>query len=539
MSTENLSEVMKSLYGPTATQMMGGAKKSKIKRTKGGATYEETAYPEYITNADFQLFIKSFYLIKRICHSYAASVYVIPPSSELKSMISDFEKTLKDNKITPGSVEAIQYATMNDLPFKKCIFSVFADADSAHYKLDKEAPYKEFGTVKRTNLLSEQYYFKYVNETEIKICPEEKSDSGSTTVKLIAKCINGIYVFQGSIPKAKQTYEKKIKNSLIGGSLKADSLIKFNHFKNYLNKYGEQGAERFIAGCVKANQANIKNYAKLFSGDLLHSAFRMCFNSSIPESFEDVNAKEARTITKQLIKMFKPIDNVPDTMKFMNMFKGIYAKTVAMNMTPKESSKEYINQLNKVYSKIGKDMLYADIATNIYRSHNYDSLQDIYNLVENTESVDKDLYGDSSASVHLEFSDSSTNVFKTSKLCNYVNQALLIAPLVGVNAKSYYPQLQSIDVSKKSYSKMNMYGGYFENVYSLESDENQNEESDENVEVNEEINEINNVDEIEEVEEKKDEDEDEEKKKKKIEEGEGNAEEKKDEEVEVDINNYI
>ena len=53
-------------------------------------------------------------------------------------------------------------------------------------------------------------------------------------------------------------------------------------------------------------------------------------------------------------------------------------------------------------------------------------------------------------------------------MCNYVNQALLIAPLVGVNAKSYYPQLQSIDISKKSYSKMNMYGGYFENVYSLE-----------------------------------------------------------------------
>ena len=319
-----------------------------------------------------------------------------------------------------------------------------------------------------------------MNETEIKICPEEKSESGSTTVKLIAKCINGIYVFQGSIPKSKTKYEKKIKNNaFVGGSLKADSLVKFNHFKNYLMKYGEQGAERFIAGCVKANQGNIKDYARLFSGDLLHSAFRICFNSSIPDSFEDVNAKEARTITKQLIKMFKPTDSIPDTMKFMNMFKGIYAKTVAMNMTPKKSSKEYMNQLNKVYSKIGKDMLYADIATNIYRSHDYESLQDIYNLVENVESVDKDLYGDSSASVHLEFSDSSTNVFKTSKLCNYVNQALLIAPLVGVNAKSYYPQLQSIDISKKSYSKMNMYGGYFENVYGLEGETESDGETEE------------------------------------------------------------
>jgi len=499
MSSENLSEVMKSLYGPTATQMMGGAKKSKTKITKGGASYEETAYPEYISNSDFQLFIKSFYLIKRVCHSYAASIYVIPPTSELKSMISDFESTLKSNKISSGSVEAIQYATMNDLPFKRCIFSVFADADAAHYKLDKEAPYKEFGIVKRTNLLSEQYYFKYLNETEIKICPEEKSESGSTTVKLIAKCINGIYVFQGSIPKAKTKYEKKIKNNaFVGGSLKADSLVKFNHFKNYLNKYGEQGAERFIAGCVKSNQSNIKNYAKLFSGDLLHSAFRICFNSMIPESFEDASTKEARAITKQLIKMFRPANNIPDTMKFMNMFKGIYAKTVAMNMTPKQSSKEYMNQLNKVYSKIGKDMLYADIATNIYRSHNYETLQDIYNLVENAESVNNDLYGDSSASPHLEFSDSSTSVFKTSKLCNYINQALLIAPLVGVNAKSYYPQLHSIDISKKSYSKMNMYGGYFENVYSLEyneENENLNENEKEDFEISDE-DELNNCDEV-------------------------------------------
>jgi len=537
MSSENLSEVMKSLYGPTATQMMGGAKskKSKVKRTKGGSEYEETAYPEYIGNADFQLFIKSFYLIKRVCHSYAASIYVIPPTSELKAMISDFEKTLKENKITPGSVEALQYATTYDLPFKRCIFSVFADADSAHYKLDKEAPYKQFGTVKRTNLLSEQYFFKYLNETEIKICPDEKTETGATTVKLLAKCINGVYVFQGSIPKAKLTYEKKIKNaqSFIGGSLKADSLVKFNHLKSYLNKYGEQGAERFIAGCVKANSSEIKNYAKLFSGDLLHSAFRICFNSGIADSFEDVSAKEARTITKQLIKMFRPTDTLPDAMKFANMFKGIYAKTVAMNLVAKESSKEYMNQLNKVYSKIGKDMLYADIATNIYRSHDYSELQDIYNLVENAESVNKDLYGDSSDSVHLEFSDSSTNVFKTSKLCNYINQALLIAPLVGVNAKSYYPQLQSIDTSKKSYSKMNMYGGYFENVYSLEVDDdsigNGNEYLDKIESGNEISDEIKAVDEV--YEDPKEEGGDDSES--------GEKKEESGDEKEIDINNYI
>ena len=255
-----LSEVMSSLYGPTATQMMGGARKSKSKKikTKGGSTYEECAYPEYIENPDFLKFIREFYLIKRVCHSYAASVYVIPDSADLEKMITEFKKTLKDNNIKEKSAEAVQYAAINDLPFKKCIFSVFADADSAHYKLDKETPYKEFGTLKRTNLLSEQYYFKYKSDSEILICPEEKSDKGATTVKLVAKCLTGIYVFQGPLPKSKQIYEKKIKSSFMGGSLKNNSLIKFNNLKKYINPYGEQGAERFIASCVKANKESIK-----------------------------------------------------------------------------------------------------------------------------------------------------------------------------------------------------------------------------------------------------------------------------------------
>jgi len=499
-----LSEVMSSLYGPTATQMMGGAKgskstKSKKIKTKGGDTYEECAYPEYIENEDFQAFIHEFYLIKRVCHSYAASIYVIPNSKDLKDMISEFKKTLKDNNIKEKSADAIQYATINDLPFKQCIFSVFADADSAHYKLDKEAPYKEFGTVKRTNLLSEQYYFKYKSDSEILICPEEKSNNGATTVKLIAKCLTGIYVFQGSLPKSKQIYEKKIKSSLAGGSLKNRSLIKFNNFKKYINSYGEQGAERFIASCVKANKESMKNYVKLFSGDLLHTAFRICFNDEIPEKIQDTSDTEARDITKSMIKMYKPSEKAVDTLKFMNLFKRIYANSLAKSLNPKQASKEYMDQINKVYSKCGKDMLYADIATNLYRSHNYESLQDIYNLVENVESVNNNLYADSSSIPHFEFSDTSTNVFKTSKLCNYVNQALMIAPLVGINAKSYYPQLQSIDTMKSSYSTLNMYGGYFENVYNLDHTDNEDLEN-----VEEKIDELDDED-VENVEEKIDE----------------------------------
>ena len=536
MTNENikLSEVMSSLYGPTATQMMGGAAKSKAKpksrarKTKGGAEYEECAYPEYISNADFQKFVHEFYLIKRICHSYASSIYVIPKSKDIDVMVKEFKDKLKKEGIKENTAEAFQYASINDLEFKKCIFTVFADADSNHYKLDKEAPYKDFGTVKRTNLLSEQYFFKYKSETEIMICPEEKTTTGSTIVKLIAKCLNGIYVFQGDLPKSKLSYTKKIKskNAFVGGSLKANSLIKFNKLKSYLNKFGENGAAMFIPSCVKANAGSIKNYARLFSGDLLHAAFRLCFNDNIAEESQDVSVPEAREFTKKLIKMYKSSEKPVDTAKFINVFKNIYAKNVAKSLTPKEASKDYINELMKVYNKVGKDMLYADIATNLYRTNNYNELQDIYNLVENVESVNEDKFGDTSNATHFEFSDSSTKVFKTSKLCNYINQALMIAPLVGINAKSYYPQLQSIDTSFKSF---NMYGGYFESVYSLNEDEEVESEDDEELkdeELKDEDVELESDED--EVEEKDKEDEEKEKEKKKKEEEEKNEEDKEE-----------
>jgi hypothetical protein len=478
--------------------MMGGASKQKKKgirvKTKGGDVYEECAYPEYIDNADFQTFIKEFYLIKRVCHSYAASVYVIPETSDLKKMVDDFKKMLKEKNIPEKSAEAFQFTAITNLPFKRCIFSVFADADSAHYKLDDSAPYKHFDTLKRTNLLSEQYYFKYKSNTEILVCPEEKSEKGATTIKLIAKCLTGIYVFQGSLPKAKQIYENKVK-SLNGGSSNS-RIVKFNNLEKYVNLYGEQGAERFISSCVKANKSKIKDYAKLFSGDLLHSAFRICFNDAIPDGIEDANDMETRKITEELIKMYKPSEKAVDTLKFMNLFKKVYGIITAKSLDPKQSSKEYMNQINQIYNKCGKDMLYADIATNLYRSHNYESLQDIYNLVENVESVNNNSFSDSSVAPHFEFSDTSTNVFKTSKLCNYVNQALLIAPLVGINAKSYYPQLQSIDTVKNSYSMNNMYGGYFEDDNSNDSDKTDKNDSNDSDDKNDDSNDsidINNL----------------------------------------------
>lgn len=472
MNTQKISELMKTLYGPTATQMMGGA------------DYEVVAYPEYIKNEDFKKYMTEFYLIKKICSSKNATVYVIPPTKELDKMIKDFKAELSKNGKEERSVEAFQYAVNNDLPYKRCIFSMFADSDVGSYKLDKSTDmvtYKKFGRVKRTNLLCEQYWFEYKTPTEILICPNKNDNKDATTVKLIAKCTtNGIFVFQGSLPNPKEKYTKKIsKKSFLGGARmrklpKVKRINKFTCLKKLINRYGEvEGSERFIASIYKANENNAE-LSKCFSGDLLHTAFRLTFNDEVDDKFVKVNKSEMRNITKQLISEFKIVDRKLDMAKFTDTFKKCYINTLINFDTPEQSTKNYINNILKVYNKCGKDMIYADIATNMYRGNMFDNFQNIYDIVDDfDQAVNDNTSTDTSTALHLEFSNTSTDTYRTSKLCSYINNALMFAPLVGINAKSYYPQLQSI----KSTEKMNLYGGYFENVYGLDIEDEEDEDA--------------------------------------------------------------
>ena len=61
MNSTSLDEVMDNIYGAGATQLMGGAKAA-AKTTKKDK-FEYVAFPEYVTNSDFQLFVQSFLFV--------------------------------------------------------------------------------------------------------------------------------------------------------------------------------------------------------------------------------------------------------------------------------------------------------------------------------------------------------------------------------------------------------------------------------------------------------------------------------------------
>ena len=538
----DLNELQSNIYGPKAVGMLGGSiletfeNNSRQKKHKGGANnYETVAYAEYIKNQDFLTFMNAFYLIRKVTHTPSAGVYIIPNKKELNEMIKKFHDELNEKNIEIGSDEAVKYAAVKELPYKRCIFTVFG-GDNSHYKLDKEAPYKNFGIVKRVNLYSEIMYFKYLSDDEIMVCNSEECKKG-TTVKLIAKCNNGIYVFQGSIPEAKETKSrnsvtlinkknsnkkktKKSKKSMKGGNLEIDEESEFesmlggkkrkainkNKAKSKKLKYmlnnitDENSACNFIANMALADyqehgEEAFEKYSKMLSGDLLHSAFRIIFNDEIETiPTTDYSNEDKNIIMTELIQRYNITNKVFDQQKYSSLFKKIYKKIAQLNLSPKESTIEYKKIINNKFNKVGMNILKADIATSMYR--NGQPLQlaikyaDTIDDLESNEIIENDLS-------KLEYNSNSNQTYQTSRYNYIINKAITSIPLIGLNAQTYSPVIPNLPITKSVFSfKRSMKGGADdfteEKMDDNSSDENE-EENEEETEVDENGKELDEI----------------------------------------------
>lgn len=443
-----VESVMRNVYGPEATQMMGGSKKTH----KGGASkYEQVAYPEYIVNSDFKKFMSEFYQIKRVVHSYASAIYVIPDTADLSKMVAEFQEELKKEKIGLNTAEAFKYASTKELPFKRCIFMMFADSEVDKYRLDASA-YSEFGTVKRTNALSEQYWFKYIDDTNVMICPDEKTETGGSKVKLIAKCDNGIYVFQGKIPKAKKIFERKI----AGGDAMAGGASAEEDKKKLLAKMLKKrfGAEKFVgsfAAQAKAQGRSLKKYQGVFSGDLVHSAFKIAYDKEFDEDFpeEEFGKTKIAEANSELMDQFEASEKTMDAASAVNQFATMYASVVRKSMKPKESTRNYVNALKIKYKNFGMSTLKADIGVALYRQGYKDDIQAILSLVDEIDNE-----GEMSEISKLEFNDEDSEAKVTSRFNFIVNNALSEMPVVGSKAKMFYPELHVTKKKTKRPSKV-------------------------------------------------------------------------------------
>lgn len=389
MNSTSLDEVMDNIYGAGATQLMGGAKAA-TKTTKKDK-FEYVAFPEYVTNSDFQLFVQSFYLMKRIVNSYPSTIYLIPPKEDIEKMIKDFKAELEKKKIDYKSNEAAKYAAINSLPYKSCIFNVYGDADKNEYKImADENGIKEFKQVKRTNLRSEQYFFKYKSKNEIYICNSE-SDKNSVVAKLLAVTEIGVLVFQGKLPKATKFIEHKF---IIDGGAKEDyTLAKFKKLKTYVgNRPNDKMLQKFIAeiysGNVSKDYKLCKEFCSLACGDLMHFCFKICYNNKIKPLFKSCDTKEVNKIMKDIIRGYCPGKATFTRAKIRDSLNKTYAKSLVGGMSPLDSTINYLSDLKNIYKN--NEKIYSDIALSLYKTGQYDDIEDIYDYTADV----KELYDD-------------------------------------------------------------------------------------------------------------------------------------------------
>lgn len=392
MNSTSLDEVMDNIYGAGATQLMGGAKataKTSDKNKKD--KFEYVAFPEYVTNSDFQLFVQSFYLMKRIVNSYPSTIYLIPPKEDIEKMIKDFKAELEKKKIDYKSNEAAKYAAINSLPYKSCIFNVYGDADKNEYKImADENGIKEFKQVKRTNLRSEQYFFKYKSKNEIYICNSE-SDKGSVVAKLLAVTEVGVLVFQGKLPKATKFIEHKF---IIDGGAKEDyTLAKFKKLKAYVgNRPNDKMLQKFIAeiysGNVNKDYKLCKEFCSLACGDLMHFCLKICYSSKIKPLFKSCDSKEVNKVMKDIIKGYCPGKATFTRAKIRDSLNKTYAKSLVGGMSPLDSTINYLSDLKNIYKN--NEKIYSDIALSLYKTGQYDDIEDIYDYTADV----KELYDD-------------------------------------------------------------------------------------------------------------------------------------------------
>lgn len=458
MQSYNKSDLMDvamaSIYGAGATQTLGGGACKKKRKVKGGAPskVEDVGMIEYAEHPEFRRFVSAFYLSTKINLGYSSAVYLVPSEKTLDKMIADFKALLKEKDLVDKTLEAKRFCISQPLPYKRYIFTTYPVGSTDTYSLDAINPMKNFGVAKRVNSLQEVYWFKYVDDTTIEIHnqpPTAKSEH--TTVKLIIRAELGTFVFQGELPEAKEYFNKPIVKKLSGGN-KPQTM--FEYINNGVTS--QEGALNYIASVACSTPKNKALCQKAIGGDLINSAFRVAFacnrnamtGGRIGDEEDDENKyteEDIESMGTDLIKGQEFTTKTYDKATYAKNFKNIYMNVAMKNLSPSESSRLYKAQLINMYNNLGTDVLKADIATALHR--NGYSLENAYSLAD---SVDNDSDNEFTDVSKLEFI--KDKVCYTSQYNSIINKALLSAPLISVNSKTYAPSIM-LDARKKKVTK--------------------------------------------------------------------------------------
>lgn len=469
-------------------------KASKLMSIVGGKLKKNDASiitsAEYVEDSDCQTFIKEFYLHYLITNPHKNMLLVIPSSSTLKTMVSDFKDRLKKEKIEPYTVEASRFAAKNDLPFKNYIFDVYGkdtnDNAGFVYQVPRDYPDKAVSDIlRRTNRSSKQYYFKFGASGKITVSDSDKF-SKTADLKFIAKCDRDVHVVKGDLPTISASKKSKVISASLAGGAKNKHMLA-HEFLRSVRKYNniDDAAYNFIARVSKASSPS--NVAKYYSGDLVHCALSIIADNKLdiiePSQNEILNEDDEHgkiidnyTPKKSIVKMDKVKAVLPKILKYSEH-----------SSTPQQANTTFVQSLSKMYSTVNAPdwMMKADVATSLIK--NDDSIMGVKHAIETMNDIDcnngcpcegkgDDLNLSLSGGVKI-------NGKMSTPFINSVYSALSSSPFIGLVAKEYTPLLnnsQKVDSKSAFEDKINFDNENDDdlNISSIEekNDDNENHE---------------------------------------------------------------
>lgn len=401
INTQNDGQISSSL-------MTGGKRKGKKTRThRAGDKSKDViiyASPEYIQdNSDLRTFIDKFFLYYRMSRSPNSAIYLIPPKNVLDEMIK------KRGNFEEGSIEMQKAVRNNDkLEYDRYIFVTYGNnSKSDSYRIDNELtsqkayPNSSFGTIRRTNIRGEVYYFTCDDSMKVKIHTNPKNASSGSTVKFVARFNNGGYIFQGDLPGASEEKigpkaakaqrkafninklkfgEMPMNSSVMTGGSANSSLKMLERYDELYNNDHELAAEHFLRCASKAGKLSDK-YRN--NGDLLYSA--IYFALSEPTAIN--NNHFGKEDTGNIYNKFKPVIRggafKSKVNNVVNNINNIYKKAEHTG-----NYKAFIESYKRIYSSNDISKMTADIASSYIRNNDTpiesETINEIFSSFENT-----------------------------------------------------------------------------------------------------------------------------------------------------------
>lgn len=141
---------------------------------------------------------------------YPASIFIVP--NDYKTKWNKYIKDLEDKNIAPGSVEAIEEAIKGPYGFGDYVFDVYdretKDNDGFPYQPPEDFPKGKSTILRRVNRSNQIYYIKLDGTKGCQIANNDKM-TGANDLKFLALCRKKVILFQGDLPKSKDTIAEK------------------------------------------------------------------------------------------------------------------------------------------------------------------------------------------------------------------------------------------------------------------------------------------------------------------------------------------